>query len=89
MAVTAPFTSIKNIQEQYGLSHSTIYQLLSEINMCPRYKHQQVRLDKLVNVCILEDYLANRKILKRKTVASKNLPPFSMHTARVKRGDIA
>ena len=87
MAVTAPFTSIKNIQEQYGLSHSTIYQLLSEINMCPRYRLQQVRLDKLVNICILEDYLENRKILKRKT-AAKNLPPFSMHTARMKRGDI-
>lgn len=88
--VTAPYMTIDNIRQQYGIkSRSTIYQLLGEMEKCGRYKHADLRLDRLVNVVALEDYLENRTILKRKTAAARNLPPFSMYMARKKRGDIA
>ena len=90
MAASAPFMTIDAIRQQYGIkSRNTIYKILGEMERCGRYKHAQLRLDRLVNVLAVEDYLSNRKILKRKTAASKNLPPFSMHAARQKRGDIA
>ena len=90
MAVTAPFMTIDAIRQQYGIkSRNTIYKILGEMERCGRYKHAQLRLDRLVNVLAVEDFLECRSILKRSKTAFKNLPPFSMHTARQKRGDIA
>ena len=89
MAVTAPYMTIDKVRETLGIkSRSTIYQILGEMERCKRYKNVPLRLDRLVNVVAMEDFLEHRKDLKRKTAASRNLPPFSMHTARVKRGDI-
>ena len=90
MAVSAPFMTIDAIRQQYGIkSRNTIYKILGEMERCGRYKHAQLRLDRLVNVLAVEDFLECRSILKRNKTAFKNLPPFSMHTARQKRGDIA
>ena len=90
MAVTAPFMTIDAIRQQYGIkSRNTIYKILGEMERCGRYKHAQLRLDRLVNVLAVEDFLECRSVLKRSKTAFKNLPPFSMHTARQKRGDIA
>ena len=90
MAVTAPFMTIDAIRQQYGIkSRNTIYKILGEMEKCGRYRHAQLRLDRLVNVLAVEDFLECRSVLKRSKTAFKNLPPFSMHTARQKRGDIA
>ena len=90
MVSSAPFVTIDKLGETTGIkSRNTIYKILGEMEKCGRYKHAQLRLDRLVNVLAVEDYLSHRRDLKRKTAASKNLPPFSMHTARQKRGDIA
>ena len=89
-AVTAPFMTIDAIRQQYGIkSRNTIYKILGEMEKCGRYRHVDLRLDRLVNVIAVEDFLEYRSILKRSKTAFKNLPPFSMHTARQKRGDIA
>lgn len=90
MAVTAPFMTIDAIRQQYGIkSRNTIYKILGEMERCGRYRHAQLRLDRLVNAVAMEDFLECRSLLKRNKTAFKNLPPFSMHTARQKRGDIA
>ena len=90
MAVTAPFMTIDAIRQQYGIkSRNTIYKILGEMEKCGRYRHAQLRLDRLVNVLAVEDFLECRSVLKHSKTAFKNLPPFSMHTARQKRGDIA
>ena len=90
MAVTAPFMTIDAIRQQYGIkSRNTIYKILGEMEKCGRYRHAQLRLDRLVNVLAVEDFLECRSVLKRSKTAFKNLPPFSMHTAQQKRGDIA
>lgn len=87
--VTAPFVTIDKLRELYGIkSRNTIYQILGEMERCGRYKHAQLRLDRLVNVLAIEDFLECKSILKRNKTAFKNLPPFSMHTARMKRGDV-
>ena len=89
-AVTAPFMTIDAIRQQYGIkSRNTIYKILGEMEKCGRYRHVDLRLDRLVNVIAVEDFLEYRSILKRSKTAFKNLPPFSMHAARQKRGDIA
>lgn len=89
MAVTAPFMTIDAIRQQYGIkSRNTIYMILGEMERCKRYKNVPLRLDRLVNAVAMEDFLEHRKDLKHKTSASKNLPPFSMYTARRKRGDL-
>lgn len=89
MAVTAPFMTIDAIRHQYGIkSRNTIYKILGEMEKCGRYRHAQLRLDRLVNVLAVEDFLECRSVLKRSKTAFKNLPPFSMHSARQKRGDI-
>jgi hypothetical protein len=90
MAASAPFMTIDAIRQQYGIkSRNTIYKILGEMEKCGRYRHVDLRLDRLVNVIAVEDFLEYRSILKRSKTAFKNLPPFSMHTARQKRGDIA
>ena len=86
----APFVTIDKLRELYGIkSRNTIYKILGEMEKCGRYRHVDLRLDRLVNVIAIEDFLECRSILKRNKTAFKNLPPFSMHTARMKRGDIA
>ena len=88
--VTAPFATIDKVRETFGIkSRNTIYKILGEMERCGRYKHTQLRLDRLVNVLAVEDFMECRSILKRNKTAFKSLPPFSMHTARMKRGDIA
>ena len=86
---SAPYMTIDKVRETLGIkSRSTIYQILGEMERCKRYKSVPLRLDRLVNVIAMEDFLEHRKDLKHKTSASKNLPPFNMHSARQKRGDI-
>lgn len=85
----APFVTIDCLRESIGIkSRNTIYVILGEMEACGRYKHAQLRLGRLINRFAIEDFLECRSILKRNKTAFKNLPPFSMHTARVKRGDI-
>ena len=90
MVNSAPFVTIDKLRETTGIkSRNTIYKILGEMERCGRYKHAQLRLDRLVNAIAIEDFLECRSLLKRNKTAFKNLPPFSMHTARRKRGDIA
>ena len=85
-----PFMTIDKIRECYGVkSRSTIYRILAEMEACGRYKHAQLRLGRLINRFAIEDFLECRSVLKRSKTAFKNLPPFSMYSARKKRGDIA
>lgn len=85
-----PFITIDKVRECYGVkSRSTVYKILSEMEKSGRYRHTQLRLGRLINRFAIEDFLEYRSVLKRSKTAFKNLPPFSMHTARQKRGDIA
>lgn len=90
MVSSAPFVTIDKLRETTGIkSRNTIYKILGEMEKCGRYRHVDLRLDRLVNAVAIEDFLECRSVLKRSKTAFKNLPPFSMHTARQKRGDIA
>lgn len=85
----APFVTIDCLRESMGIkSRNTIYVILGEMETCGRYKHAQLRLGRLINRFAIEDFLECRSVLKRSKTAFKNLPPFSMHSARQKRGDI-
>lgn len=89
MVSNAPFVTIDKLRESTGIkSRNTIYKILGEMEQCGRYKHAQLRLDRLVNAVAMEDFLECRSLLKRNKTAFKNLPPFSMYSARKKRGDI-
>ena len=87
--MVAPYLPVNRIVAEYGLSRSTIYDLIREMKSCDRYKGQWVTVDGVktsVNVLVLEDYLRYRHALMHRNLA-KTLPPYSAAEVRRQRGD--
>lgn len=87
--MAAPYLPVNRIVTEYGLSRSTVYDLINEMKSCDRYKGQWVTVDGVktsVNVLVLEDYLRYRQFLKQRNFA-RNIPPYSAAEVRRQRGD--
>ena len=86
---TNTYLPISKISQQYGIPRSTVYDYLSEIESCDRYRSAWVTLDggraKLVNLLVLEDFLRHRQFLKNKNLA-RQLPPYDPREVMWQRG---
>lgn len=87
----AVYLPIKEVCNRYGLSKSTVYTILKEMESSGRYKKHWTTLndggDRLINCLILEDFLRYRTELKHPNV-SKLLPPYDANLVRKERGDL-
>lgn len=83
------YLSIATISEQYHLPKSTVYDLVSKVEQCDRYKKAWVELNsgrrKLINVLVLEDYMFYRDRLEDKNM-SKTVPPYDPREVMWQRG---
>ena len=84
------YLTISKISELYGIPRRTVYDYLSEIEKCDRYRSAWVTLDggraKLVNLLVLEDFLRYRQSLKHKNLA-RQLPPYDPKVVKRQRGE--
>lgn len=64
----------------FGLSRSTLYEILKEIEGCKRYRGIWIRRDRFINQAVISDYLHYRKYLKS-GLSEKHLPEFNQKEA--------
>lgn len=85
------YMSVADAAKLYGYSKPTIYQYLSEMKDCKRYREAWTELNRdgirLVNVLCLEDFLRYRSQLKEPALA-RSLPPYSAAEVRKQRGEL-